>query len=123
MSQADLLSSPIDASVYQYIVGIQIGSQTFSCCALKPDKSQVIKPSEFPNAMPGFTFLRLPYMTAVRCTRLKDSAFGHYYQRLFARAMKKMEARISGSSNFLVIRRKRTIDSSGTFQRHDILLG
>ena len=58
MSQADLLSSPIDASVYQYIVGIQIGSQTFSCCALKPDKSQVIKPSEFPNAMPGFTFLQ-----------------------------------------------------------------
>jgi transposase len=31
--------------------------------------------------------------------------------------------RIIGSSNFLVIRRRRAIDSSGTFQRGDILLG
>ena len=58
MSQADMPSSPIDASVYQYIVGIDIGSQMCSCCMLKPDKSQVIKPTEFPNAMPGFTFLQ-----------------------------------------------------------------
>jgi hypothetical protein len=38
MSQADMPSSPIDASVYQDIVGIDIGSQTGSCCVLKPDK-------------------------------------------------------------------------------------
>jgi len=58
MSQAEMPSSPIEASAYQYIVGIDIGSQTCSGCVLKPDKSQAIRPIEFPNAMPGFTLLQ-----------------------------------------------------------------
>ena len=58
MSQAKMPSSSIDASVFEYVVGVDIGSQMCSCCALKPDKSQVIKPIEFPNALPGFTFLQ-----------------------------------------------------------------
>jgi transposase len=48
------LSSSVDASSFQYVVGIDIGSQTCSFCALKPDKSQVIKPTEFANATAGF---------------------------------------------------------------------
>ena len=39
------------------MVGIDIGSQTCSFCTLKPEKSQVIKPTEFPNALSGFTLL------------------------------------------------------------------
>jgi len=58
MNQADTPSSLIDASKFGYVVGIDIGSQTCSCCVLKPDKSQVMKPIDFPNAMPGFIFLQ-----------------------------------------------------------------
>lgn len=58
MSQADRSSSPVNASWFRYVVGVDIGSPTCSCCALKPDKSQVIKPTEFPNASPGFTCLQ-----------------------------------------------------------------
>jgi len=57
MGQTETSSSPVDASSFQYVVGIDIGSQSCSFCTLKPDKSQVIKPTEFANAMPGFTFL------------------------------------------------------------------
>jgi transposase len=55
MSQAETSSSPVDASSFQYIVGVDIGSQTGSFCALKPDKSQALKPMEFPNDTVGFT--------------------------------------------------------------------
>lgn len=55
MSQAETSSSPVDASSFQYIVGVDIGSQTCSFCALKPDKSQALKPMEFPNDTVGFT--------------------------------------------------------------------
>lgn len=58
MDQADTPSSLIDASKFEYVVGIDIGSQTCSCCVLKLDKSQVMKPIDFPNAMPGFIFLQ-----------------------------------------------------------------
>jgi transposase len=51
-------SSPVDPSSFQYVVGIDIGSQTCSFCVLKPDKSQVVKPTEFANHAAGFTILR-----------------------------------------------------------------
>ena len=57
MGQTETSSSPVDASFFQYVVGIDIGSQSCSFCTLKPDKSQVIKPTRFPNALSGFTFL------------------------------------------------------------------
>ncbi len=38
---------------------------------------------------------RIWYMAAVRCIRLKDSAFGAYYHRLVARGMKGREAMIA----------------------------
>lgn len=46
-------SSPRDSSSFQYVVGIDIGSEVCSFCVLKPDKSQAIKPMEFGNATPG----------------------------------------------------------------------
>jgi len=55
MGQTERPSSPVDASSFQYVVGVDIGSQTCSCCALKPDKSQALKPLEFANAPAGFT--------------------------------------------------------------------
>jgi transposase len=58
MDQAEMPSYPVDASSVQYVVGIDIGSQTCSLCALKPDKSQVIKPTEFVNAAAGFALLQ-----------------------------------------------------------------
>jgi transposase len=57
MDQAKTPSSPVDASSYQYVVGIDIGSEQCSFCALQPDKSQVIKPTEFTNAAAGFSLL------------------------------------------------------------------
>lgn len=50
-------SSPVDPSCFTYVVGIEIGSQTCSFCTLKPDKSQVIKPTDFTNAPAGFALL------------------------------------------------------------------
>src|SRR5215471_14986621 len=57
MDQAKTPSSPVDASSYRYVVGIDIGSDQCSFCILKPDKSQVIKPTEFANAAAGFALL------------------------------------------------------------------
>jgi transposase len=57
MSQTDRASSLVDASSFAYVVGVDIGSQTCSFCVCKPDKSQVIKPSEVANATPGFELL------------------------------------------------------------------
>jgi hypothetical protein len=50
-------SSPVDPSSCTYVVGIDIGSQTCSFCVLKPDTSQVIKPTDFANAPAGCTLL------------------------------------------------------------------
>jgi len=58
MNQTDRPSSPVDASSFQFVVGIDIGSQTCSICGLKPDKSQVIRPTEFANAPAGFGVLQ-----------------------------------------------------------------
>jgi len=57
MDQAKTPSSAVDASSYRYVVGIDIGSDQCSFCILKPDKSQVIKPTEFANAAAGFALL------------------------------------------------------------------
>ena len=54
MGQSNSPASPVDPSAFTYVVGIDIGSQTCSFCALKPDKSQVIKPTDFANAPAGF---------------------------------------------------------------------
>lgn len=58
MGQAEGPSSPVDASSFMYIVGIDIGSESCSLCVLKPDKSQVLKPTAFANAPTGFGVLQ-----------------------------------------------------------------
>jgi transposase len=57
MDQATSPSSPVDPSPFKSVVGIDIGSQPCSFCALQPDKSQVIKPTDFANAPAGFALL------------------------------------------------------------------
>jgi transposase len=57
MNQATSRSSPVDPAPFMYVVGMDIGSQTCSFCTLKPDKSQVIKPTDFANAPAGFAVL------------------------------------------------------------------
>ncbi len=51
-------SSPVGPSSFQYVVGIDLGSQTCSFCVLNPYKSQVVKPTEFVNHAAGFTLVR-----------------------------------------------------------------
>lgn len=58
MDQAKTPSSAVDASSFAYVVGIDIGSEQCSFCILKPDKSQVIKPTEFANVAAGFRLLQ-----------------------------------------------------------------
>ncbi len=58
MGQAERPSSPVDASSFTYVVGIDIGSESCSLCALKPDKRQMIKPTAFANAPTGFGVLQ-----------------------------------------------------------------
>jgi transposase len=57
MDQSNSPSSSVDGSTFQYVVGIDIGSQTCSLCGLKFDKSQLIKPTEFANDPTGFAHL------------------------------------------------------------------
>src|SRR5205809_1910628 len=57
MSPSVLPSSPVDASNFAYVVGIDIGSQSCDFCVCKPDKSQVVKPTKFDNAQSGFLLL------------------------------------------------------------------
>jgi transposase len=58
MDQVERATSPVDATSFQDVVGIDIGSQICSCCALKPDKSQALKALEFANAPAGFTVVQ-----------------------------------------------------------------
>src|SRR5256885_8371125 len=46
---------------------------------------------------------RILYMAAVRCIRLKDSAFGAYYHRLVARGMKGREAMMAVMRKMLTV--------------------
>lgn len=57
MEPSGTTSSPVDASSFRYVVGIDLGSELCSFCVLKPDKSQVIKPTQMSNAAPGFALL------------------------------------------------------------------
>jgi len=57
MHSSDPLSSPVDASGFAYVVGIDVGSQTATFCVCKPDKRQVIKPGELANSRAGFEAL------------------------------------------------------------------
>ncbi len=50
-------SNPLDPSSFQYVVGIDIGSQSCSFCALKPDKQIAIKPTDYANTAAGFAVL------------------------------------------------------------------
>jgi hypothetical protein len=58
MSFTDSPGATVDPSSFAYVVGVDIGSQSCSVCGLKPDKSQVIKPTEFPNTPAGFALLQ-----------------------------------------------------------------
>jgi hypothetical protein len=58
MSPSDIPPSSVDASDFAYLVGIDIGSHSCDFCVLKPDKSQVNKPTAFANARPGFEVLQ-----------------------------------------------------------------
>ena len=53
-------SSPLaqEGEPVRYAVGIDVGSQSCSFCALRPDKSIAIKPTDFVNAAPGFAGLQ-----------------------------------------------------------------
>jgi len=57
MGQVSPASSLVDSSSFKYVVGVDIGSQMCSLCVLRPDKSQVIKPTAFANAPAGFSQL------------------------------------------------------------------
>jgi transposase len=57
MEPSNSASSHVEISSFQYIVGIDIGSEACCFCAFKPDKSQVMKPTEFANAASGFALL------------------------------------------------------------------
>jgi transposase len=46
---------------------------------------------------------RILYLAAVRCIRLKDSAFGAYYHRLVARGMKGREAMMAVMRKMLIV--------------------
>jgi transposase len=50
-------SNPLAPSSFQYVVGIDIGSQSCSFCVLKPDKQIAIKPTDYANTAAGFAVL------------------------------------------------------------------
>ena len=53
-----MLSQPAQEDLpVSYAVGIDVGSQSCSFCVLEPDKSSLMKPSNFANAAPGFAVL------------------------------------------------------------------
>lgn len=58
MGQTNWPSTSVNASSFVYVVGIDIGSESCSVCALTPDKSQVLKPTTFANAAAGFDVLQ-----------------------------------------------------------------
>src|SRR5216684_814709 len=54
MSSSDAPSSPVDASGFAYVVGIDMGSQAYVYSVLQPDKRPVGKPTELANNRAGF---------------------------------------------------------------------
>ena len=54
MSSSEVLSSPLDASGFAYVVGIDVGSQACVYTVLQPDKRIIVKPTEVANRDTGF---------------------------------------------------------------------
>jgi len=54
MSSSDVLSSPLDASGFASVVGIDVGSQACVYTVLQPDKRIIVKPTEVANRDTGF---------------------------------------------------------------------
>ncbi len=57
MSSSDVLSSPLDASSFAYVVGIDMGSQACVYTVLQPDKRTIVKPTEVAKRDTGFVQL------------------------------------------------------------------
>jgi transposase len=53
MKTVDTRSSPVDATGFAYVVGIDVGSEQFVYCVCTQEKSQVIKPTELANSQQG----------------------------------------------------------------------
>jgi len=54
MSSSDAPSSPVDASGFASVVGIDMGSQAYVYSVLQPDKRPMGKPTELANSRAGF---------------------------------------------------------------------
>ncbi len=52
MSSSDVLSSPLDASSFASVVGIDVGSQAYVYSVLQPDKRTIVKPTEVAKPQP-----------------------------------------------------------------------
>ncbi len=57
MNPSDPLSSVVDASSFEYVVGVDIGMESCSFCVCTPQKSVLIKPTSMANAVAGFAQL------------------------------------------------------------------
>src|SRR5215470_15230641 len=57
MSTSDPVSSPVDATGFAYVVGIDVGSQQLFYTVCQPDKRAVIKPTPLGNDRTGFARL------------------------------------------------------------------
>jgi len=54
MSSSDVPCSPLDASSFAYVVGIDVGSQAYVYSVLQPDKRTIVKPTEVDKHDTGF---------------------------------------------------------------------
>jgi len=57
MNPSDPPSCVVDASSFQYVVGVDIGMESCSFCVCSPEKSLLIKPTTMTNAGQGFAQL------------------------------------------------------------------
>ncbi len=57
MSSSDVPCSPLDASSFAYVVGIDVGSQAYVYSVLQPDKRTIVKPTEVAKRDTGFVQL------------------------------------------------------------------
>jgi hypothetical protein len=46
--------SSSEETMIKYVCGIELGSQSFSGCIIRPDKSLVIRPTDFVNTQEGW---------------------------------------------------------------------
>ncbi len=57
MNPSDPLSAVVDASSFQYVVGVDIGMESCSFCVCTPQKGLLIKPTSMANAVAVFAQL------------------------------------------------------------------